>query len=450
MSGSALKNFLVSVVGFQRFVAGMLVVVMLVQSPAVAAPVPYWTVQFGTSQSEIIFDLCIDPFGNIVVAGEISGAFSGHTNAGMNDAFFRIYTSGGTVSSTIQFGTDGYDAIRGVTCDSGGNIIVVGETGGNLGGVFAGNADAFVRKHSAAGNLIWMDQFGTSSNDKLWNVETDSSGNVYVVGYTAGVITGTTSAGGSDVLVRKYTANGTALWTDQFGSSSSDYGYGIALDSSGNVYITGNAGGALPDQTAKGASDGFVRKYLSDGTVIWTRQFGTPSPDNAYNIAVDNSLVYIVGYTTGTFVSNSGENDVFIRMYTLDGADGTTLQFGSITHDFALAVAVDSSGNIYVGGSTFGVLGKKTFGARDAFIRKYVYTAPATYAEEWTYQIGTSGAEELFGLAVDSKGIVYAGGYTSGTLPGQITSGSNDSFLMRLVGGLSIVPKISRIGTGGW
>ena len=116
-----------------------------------------------------------------------------------------------------------------------------GDTYGRLdGNTSAGNADIFVVKYNSSGTKQWTKQLGTSSNDYAYGVATDSSGNVYVTGYTNGRLDGNTSAGWEDLFVVKYNSSGTKQWTKQLGTSSGDEARGVATYSSGNVYETVN------------------------------------------------------------------------------------------------------------------------------------------------------------------------------------------------------------------
>mgnify|MGYP000022815785 CR=1 FL=1 len=111
----------------------------------------------------------------------------------------------------------------------------------------------------------WTKQLGSSSNDDAFGVATDSSGNVYVTGATTGGLDGNTSAYGNDLFVVKYNSSGTKQWTKQLGTSSDDVANGVATDSSGNVYVTGWTNGGLDGNTSAGEYDLFVVKYNSDG-----------------------------------------------------------------------------------------------------------------------------------------------------------------------------------------
>ena len=104
-----------------------------------------------------------------------------------------------------------------------------------------------------------------ATNDYANGVATDSSGNVYVTGGTKGGLDGNTSAGNTDLFVVKYNSSGTKQWTKQLGTSGRDSANGVATDSSGNVYVTGYTSGGL-DGTNAGGYDLYVVKYNSSGT----------------------------------------------------------------------------------------------------------------------------------------------------------------------------------------
>ena len=204
-------------------------------------------------------------------------------------------------------GTSSEDRANGVATDSSGNVYVTGYTGGGLdGNSSAGSNDLFVVKYNSSGTKQWTQQLGTSSYDYATGVATDSSGNVYLAGYTGGGLDGNSSAGSSDLFVVKYNSSGTKQWTQQLGTSSGDYAQGVATDSSGNVYVRGNTNGGLDGNTSAGGSDFFVVKYNSSGTKQWTKQLGTSSSDHANGVATDSSdNVYVAGRTEGGLDGNS-------------------------------------------------------------------------------------------------------------------------------------------------
>ena len=184
-------------------------------------------------------------------------------------------------TGTYQLAT--HDYANGVVTDSSGNIYVTGGTKGGLdGNTSAGNTDLFVVKYNSSGTKEWTKQLGSSGRDSANGITIDSSGNVYVTGVTFGGLDWNTSSGSNDLFVVKYNSSGTKQWTKQLGTSKHDRARGVATDSSGNVYVVGYTYGELDGNTNTGASDIFVVKYNSSGTKQWTKQIGSSSQNYYY------------------------------------------------------------------------------------------------------------------------------------------------------------------------
>ena len=296
-----------------------------------------------------------------------------------------VYTDGGTGTHSwqiaIALGSTGdyqlatHDFANGVVTDSSGNVYVTGGTKGGLdGNTSAGNTDLFVLKYNSSGTKQWTKQLGSSGRDSANAIAIDSSGNLYVTGMTFGGLDWNTSAGSNDLFVVKYNSSGTKQWTEQLGSASSDFANGVATDSSGNVYVAGATYGGL-DGNSKKNSDLFVVKYNSSGTKQWTKQNGTDMYDEARGVATDSSgNVYVVGGTKGNLlgISNSGRTDAFVIKFNSSGTMQWTKKLGTAQNDLANAVATDSSGNFYVTGFTYQHLdGNTSAGNADLFVVKY-------------------------------------------------------------------------------
>ena len=396
-------------------------------------PLREWIRQFGSSASDLGGSVAVDDSGNVYVAGYTYGALPGQSSSEGGDVFVRKYDGSGDIIWTRQFGSSTEDVAQGVAVDDSGNVYVVGWTSGTLPGqTSSGGIDAFVRKYDGSGDEIWTRQFGTSTSDLAsGGVAVDGSGNVYVAGYTLGTLPGQTSSGDFDVFVRKYDGSGGNIWTRQFGSSSYEYAYGVAVDGSGNVYVAGTTSGALPGQTHSGGFDVFVRKYDGSGENIWTKQFGASDWDFAYGVAADGpGNVYVAGaiYDALPGQTHSGGYDAFVRKYDGSGGNIWTRQFGTSSWDYTFGVVVDGSGDLYVAGYTKGALpGQTSLGDADAFVRKY----DGFGDDIWTMQFGSSARDEAWGVAINSWDNVYAAGYTLGTLPEQTSSGGADVFLVK-------------------
>jgi hypothetical protein len=335
-------------------------------------------------------------------------------------------------SVTKQFGTSSPDHAYGISTDIGGNVYVTGHTSGGLdGNTNAGSSDLFVVKYDNGGIKQWTQQLGTYSSEFIHGIATDTSGNVYVTGHTNGGLDGNTNAGSSDLFVVKYDSGGIKQWTQQLGTSHDDYAHGIATDTSGNVYVTGYTWGGLGGNTNVGSDDLFVVKYDSEGIKQWTQQLGTSFPDLAYGIATDTSgNIYVTGATWGGLGGNTnvGSDDLFVVKYDSEGIKQWTQQLGSSSYDRAQGIATDTSGNVYVTGATRGGLGGNTnVGSDDLFVVKY----DSEGIKQWTQQFGSSSPDHAYGISTDTGGNVYVTGSTSGGLDGNANAGNNDFFVVK-------------------
>lgn len=394
--------------------------------------------QFGSDLYDEASWVATDGAGHVYVVGATEGTLPGQSTAGSYDVFVRQYnTSDGSVGWTRQFGTTETDWSGGIAV-GGGYVYVLGytEKGGALPDqTSAGGIDAFVRQYAASdGTAGWTRQFGTDQTDWPWGAAVDSSGHLDVVGTTEGDLAAV-NAGAEDVFVRQYeTSDGTVNWTRQFGSTGYDRANGMTVDASGAIYVSGQTNGALPDQTNAGSYDGFLRKYANGGDAVWTSQFGTTGSDQAYGVAVNGSgtYVYVTGKSSGALAgTNAGIDDAFVRQYnTSDGTANWTKQFGTTANDWGTAAAVDSAGNLDVLGWTAGALsGYTNAGDEDMFVRQY----NSAGVETWTRQFGTPADDYSYALAVDASRTVYIGGVTGAAFPGYASFGGGyDAFLAKI------------------
>lgn len=269
-------------------------------------------------------------------------------------------------------------------------------------------------------SFSWLNQFGTNAQEMDGRVAADSMGNVYIVGNTGGTLPGQTAFGGTDAYIRKYDALGNELWTRQCGTTANDRAFGVTRDHEENVYVVGYTLGIFPGQTQSGYIDAFIKKYDNNGNELWTRQFGTSEDAVAYGVAVDgNGNVYAVGKTWGVFPgqTSSGEMDAFIRKYDGLGNEIWTRQFGTSLSDIGMDIATDQTGKIYVAGTE----------GDDIFIRKF----DGAGQQLWARQFGTSAEDIAYGITVDNSGYAFIAGATSGSFPGQGSSGGKDAFICK-------------------
>jgi beta-propeller repeat-containing protein len=406
--------------------------VLLPPPAAVLGETAGWTRQFGTPGSDRAEGVALDPRGDVYLAGWTMGVLPGQSSAGTVDAFVRKYDPDGGEIWTRQFGSWERDFARALATDAAGAVYVVGETYGVLPGqASAGGFDAFVRKYDPDGQEVWTRQFGGGGGETAWGVAVDDTGATYLVGSTGGALPGQTTAGLFDAFVRKYDPDGQELWTRQFGTPHFDGARGVAFDPIGNLLVVGNTEGDLPGQASAGGIDAFIRRYDPDGNELWTHQFGALADDYGVAVAVDRAgKASVAGTTDGMFPdAAAGSSDVFLSGYTRAGEPGWARQFGTRLVDDGFGIALDGGGNAYVTGTTDGTLpGQTSAGKGDVFVRRYDPFGEAV----WTLQFGSPDWDSAAGIAVDRNGALYVTGETFAALPGQVSSGQRDAFLVKI------------------
>ena len=256
-------------------------------------------------------------------------------------------------------------------------------------------------------SLVYSTYLGGSSDDFGRGIAVDSSGNAYLTGNTASInfpVTAgafqTASGGIYDAFVSKLNSGGSALvYSTYLGGSNYDLGYGIAVDSAGNAYVTGNShssdfpttAGAFQTALSGTAGDAFISKLNSSGSALVYSTYlgGSSSNDIGYGIAVDSAgNAYVTGYsisndfptTAGAFQSTFGGGfDGFVSKLNSGGSALVySTYLGGGSYDLGYGIAVDSSGNAYVTGytassdfpTTAGAFQTASGGGYDAFVAK--------------------------------------------------------------------------------
>ena len=295
------------------------------------------------------------------------------------------------------------------------------------------------------------------------NIASDSSGNIYISGFTRGAIDGqlkTSNATYKDFFITKYDSSGTKVWTRQLGipGAFDTFPRGLATDSSGNTFIVGFTLGALDSQAKTSdaiSNDFFITKYDTSGVKIWTKQLGIAGTFNTYGLSVttdSSGNAYLTGYTDGALdsqskISAASYNDFFITKYNSLGTKLWTKQFGiaGLFNSLAFGISSDSSGGLFIVGYTDGALDSQpkisAVSYSDFFITKY----DPSGTRIWTRQLGVGGSfnTQAHGVTTDSNGNIFVGGYTVGAIDSQVkisNAGSNDSF----------ITKFATSGTRAW
>jgi hypothetical protein len=393
---------------------------------------PVWSELLGSPVDEYGYGVAADSSGNVFLTGYTLGNLV-VANGGGKDVFALKLDGSGKRIWGGQLQDTGDSFGRAVAVDPSGNVYVAGSTTDALWTSYNGGLDdGFLARWDAAttGAERWSQPIGTSGDDLAFAVATDQSGNVYVAGTTSGAFPGQTNHGGYDLFLAKFDSGGNRLWVTQQGSFGDDSAQALAIDQSGNPILAGTTTGNLFGTNA-GGKDLFLLKTDPSGHVLWSTQRGTTGDDVANAIAVDpTGLIYVAGSTTGSLgfnYTNTGGLDAFVLQYTASGSVGWSRQLGTNTDDEAFGVATDTSGNIYLGGYTTGALAGPSAGGYDALVVQYDRNGN----QVWASQLGGAGAEIARGVAVSGAGTLYVVGGTTGSFGGSTNSGGRDVFVAK-------------------
>lgn len=337
-------------------------------------------------------DLFLDASGNTYVTGLGRGA------SGNFDYVTIKYDAVGTqVWRTEYNGTgNGLDEAHAITVDATGNVYV---TGWSLG---AGGFDYATVKYNSAGVQQWASRYTNTAGgtDEAWDVGVDNAGNVFVTGTSDGV--GSNSA----CTTVRYNSAGVQQFANRFEGVGGDIdaGYAIYVDPvSGTSYVTGYT------YRSAGADFNYITiKYNLAGAQQWATEYNSPDSkyDEARSIAVDASgNVYVTGITQTLVLINYDYGTV---KYNSAGVQQWATRYNGTGNDYdrANAIALDATGNVYVTGRSVGA----GAAAEDAVTIKYNNAGVSQWTAR--YNGPSSGYDEGKAIAVDATGNVYITGYS--------------------------------------
>ncbi len=365
----------------------------------------------GTSQSQIPLALAPGPVQEAWVArynGPGNLDDGGHAIAG--DSSGNVYVTGGSHGSgtdldyaTIKYTSagqqqwvarynglaSGWDRAAAIARDSSGNVYVTGQSLG-----LGTNFDYATVKYDSTGQELWVARYNGPGNgeDDAVAIAVDSSGNVYVTGQSLGLGTGL-----FDYATIKYDSAGQEQWVARYSLPASDLAVAIAVDGSGNVYVTGRSTGlgTFPDYATV--------KYDSAGQEQWVARYNGPGNggDFANGIAVDASGNV---YVTGGSDDSDGYLDYATIKYNSAGQEQWVARYNGGSHDYAWAIALDGSGNVYVTGQSINT-------NDDYATIKY----DSAGQEQWVarYNSSRTGDDHARAIALDGSGNVYVMGFSN-------------------------------------
>jgi hypothetical protein len=301
-----------------------------------------WVRQYNGSadSNDYVYAIAVDSSGNSYVTGEGCDKETGYE-------FVTIkYDQDGNVLWVRDFNGRAYfkDGAIDIAVDNLGNAYVTGYS-------YAGRtySDYATIKYDSTGKQLWVSFFNGPSNGEDWPraIAIDHSGNVYITGVSKGKKTK------HDFATVKYDANGNELWARFYNGPGNSYDEprGIVVDDSGNVYVTGACGRR---KRSIYSCDYVTIKYDRDGKELWIRRYNATGTgeDHASDLAIDEwGNVYVTGssgiyphYDYATIKYDSSGKKLWVRKYNGPGND----------KDTPCAIAVDVSGNVYVTGQSDG------------------------------------------------------------------------------------------------
>ena len=336
--------------------------------------------------------LVVDGIGNVIVTG---------TSVGTNSLTYYTtikYSNMGLPLWSNRYDGPGRSEATAIAVDTNGNVFVTGYS--SAAGLL--NDDDFVTiKYSGLGEPLWTNRYNGPGNGYAYAraIAVDKSGNVFVTGSDTG-------DSQTDYATIKYSSAGVPLWTNRYNGprNDADYPTAIVVDNSDDVVVTGSS--PSPD----GWVDYGTIKYSQAGIPLWTNRYNGPGNDwdQANAVAVDgDGSVFVTGVShgSGTFEDyatikySSAGVPLWTNRYNGPGNLGADL-------DAAQAIAIDDFGNVFVTGYS------GTFGSFDYVTIKYSSTGVPLWTNR--YEGPANGADEANSIAVDSRGNVFVTGNSRG------------------------------------
>lgn len=421
--------------------------------PLVIDPTLTWAGFTGSTANTVYDDaqaVAVDAAGNIYITGTTVDPTYGD-----DDTFVVKLDPNGALVKRVTLGGENNDDGYGIAVDSTGAVYVVGSTDSvqwQITTTYAGlGTDAFYAKiDPTMSSYVYVGYYGGESTDRAYSCTLDASNNLYFVGATASTkfpvtrsAAQATAGGGWDAFIVKLDSSGAQAYGSYVGGSGDDFLYSVALDASGNFYTTGQTASTnLPvtpgaaQSTSGGGIDAFVAKYAAAGNLAWLTYLGGSGDDEANGIAVDASGSPVVtGGTASTnfptmtpyqAASSGGARDMFVTRLSPDGSKlAWSTYLGGSGDDLGNAIALDNSGNVYVGGSTNSTNFPSNFGWQIANRGGADGTVTAFSADGsallFSSYIGGTSTDYVNSLAVNcTAGLIVAGTTTSNNFPGTL------------------------------
>lgn len=325
-----------------------------------------WAKHYGAGGDDAGNGIFVDK-GDVYVTGHFVGSITFGANTltshGGLDIFVAKLNPSGAVQWAVRGGGPGNDIaysvasrgnpnVTGFVSNPGSGPVTFDSTAGpayTLTGV-GPSSDIFVVRYSPAGVCQVAKRAGTSQDDVGYGVSVDSTGNVYVTGVSSG-----------KAFIAKSNSTLSPLWSKTIDGTS--IGYGISTDSQGNSYIAGQFSGTVMNPfglTSVGPSDGFVAMFeTTGGTAVWVRTISGPGSNLARGISVRETCdLFVTGsfmgtanFGSATSLVSSGATDIFVARYDVGGGIQWVTKAGGSLDEEGRGISADSFGQASVTGT---------------------------------------------------------------------------------------------------
>jgi len=413
-----------------------------------------WATYLGGTSEDRGQALAIDRMGNVWLTGytnsddfPVSQAFES-SRGGDYDAFVAVVTPSGTLAWARYLGGTDSDYGYGIAIDASGSAWVTGAAEsddfpvpGGFQTTYGGNSDAFVARITKTGDLAWASYYGGSNDDETFAIAIDSTGSVWVTGYsyspdlaTPGGFD-TTLDGHSEPFAVRVTRSGTLAWASYLGGTDHGNGAAIAIDASGNAWVAGSTcsadfptPGGFQTEYGGGLQDGFIARITPQGTLSMATYLGGAADDYCCGIDIDPSGdVWVTGLTASSDMSTSeglhtvfgGDYDAFVARLAPSGTPRWVSYVGGDGNDSGYGIATDAWSKIWVTGRTTsldfptpGGFQTDWAGGADAFAAKITPHAPeeVNWLEITKFQMGLPAAHGRDSLVLQAACNMWPGG----------------------------------------
>jgi hypothetical protein len=419
----------------------------------ILGPESVWNTFLGQAGRDWAFAIAVDGNRNAYVTGLSAATWGSPVSpfVGGYDVFVAKLGPNGSLLWNTFLGGSEDDVGYGIAVDTNGNVYVNGfseTTWGSPVRPYSASKDGFVAKLSTDGSLLWNTFLGGTGEDRgQGKIVLDSAANCYVTGWGNATWGSPVAAygGGWDGYAAKLDTDGALQWNTFVGGASNEYGQGIALDTGGNVYVSGY------NYEVGGVQDAFAAKLNASGALQWNTSFGGPGWDMASDIVVDaGGNSYVVGRSPASWGSPvnpfSGGNDILVVKLDTDGALLWNTFLGGAGSDIGSGIALGANGTVYITGesyTTWGWPASPFAGNADGFLARL----DTNGALQFNTFLGGTGTEGGYGVALDTNGDCYVVGWGDATWGAPIRPyvGDWDCFVAKISPALVAAPVLASL-----